>query len=226
MAKTIKFNLKLDNNSVRDIKGLQENFCIDDILEVYENGLLQKWLKVRGYENYLEKVNSIDKNKSIIIQLIKIFDIKEDENKIKEAIYSLEFEESRKKELKEFEKSKDNLKKIINDYHQGYEELINAILEHKENMAFLKIASKEISDKYLKLFELDYKALYEMLKEKSPLMIYAILMNNKLSFWFMKDQIIKQNLYDNFILSTHSERENFFYNNFKIFKIIEESENV
>ncbi len=49
MAKTIKFNLILDDKPVRTIEELQENFCIDDILEFYEKGLLQKWLKVRGY---------------------------------------------------------------------------------------------------------------------------------------------------------------------------------
>ncbi|KOR27300.1 hypothetical protein TI05_19335 [Achromatium sp. WMS3] len=58
MAKTIKFNLIVDENPVRDIKGLQENFCIDDILAFYKNGLLQKWLKVRGFDDYLQRVDA------------------------------------------------------------------------------------------------------------------------------------------------------------------------
>ena len=56
MAKTIKFNLMIDEQPVRDIKGLQENFCIDDILDLYQNRLLQKWLDVRGFDEYLKKV--------------------------------------------------------------------------------------------------------------------------------------------------------------------------
>ncbi len=36
MAKTIKFNLILDGNPVRDIEDLRDNFSIEDILEVYK----------------------------------------------------------------------------------------------------------------------------------------------------------------------------------------------
>jgi len=225
MAKTIKFNLLLDDNPVRNIKSLQNNFCIDDILEVYENGLLLKWLKVRGFYEYLEKVENIKKDSSIIVELIKIFDIKKDDKEISKSIYSLEFQENRKKSLENFNIKDDDLKNRIKEYHREYEELIGAIIEHKENMAFLKVASKEISDKYLKLFELDYKDSYELYKEKSPLMIYAILMNDKLSFLFMKNNIIKQYLYKNFILETQPKVNNLFYDNFKIFKKLEESEN-
>jgi len=225
MAKTIKFNLLLDDNPVRDIKSLQNNFCIDDILEVYENGLLLKWLKVRGFDEYLEKVENIKKDSSIIVELIKIFDIKKDDKEIRESIYSLEFQENRKKSLENFNIKDDDLKNRIEEYHKEYAELIKAIIEHKENMAFLKVASKEISDKYLKLFELDYKDSYELYKEKSPFMIYAILMNDKLSFLFMKNNIIKEDLYSHFILNTQPKVDSLFYDNFHIFKKLEENEN-
>ena len=225
MAKTIKFNLLLDNKPVRDIKSLQNNFCIDDILEVYENGLLQKWLKVRGFDEYVEKVENIKKDSSVIVELIKIFDIQKDDTDIKKSIYSLEFQENRKKYLENFDVKDSKLKNIIKEYHKEYEKLIETIIEHKEDMAFLKVASKEISDKYFKLFELDYKDSYELYKEKSPFMIYAILMNDKLSFLFMRNNIIKQDLYENFILNTQEEVDDLFYKNFEIFKKLEEKEN-
>ena len=50
MAKTIKFNLICNDKPIRNIDNLQDNFVIDDIIEYYHNGLLQRWLKVRGYE--------------------------------------------------------------------------------------------------------------------------------------------------------------------------------
>ena len=50
MAKTIKFNLILDDYPVRNLEGLQEHFSIEDMLKYYDNGLLLRWLKVRGYE--------------------------------------------------------------------------------------------------------------------------------------------------------------------------------
>jgi len=218
MAKTIKFNLLLDDNPVRDIKSLQNNFCIDDILEVYQNGLLQKWLKVRGFDEYLAKVENIKKDGSVIVELIKIFDIQKDNVEIRESIYSLEFQENRKKYLRDFKMRNAKLKNIIEDYHKEYEKLIESIIEHKENIPFLKVASKEISDKYFKLFELNYKDSYELYKEKSPFMIYAILMNDKLNFLFLKNEIVKKDLYENFILNIQSQVVDFFYNNFKIFK--------
>ena len=50
MAKTIKFNLICDGNPVRTIEDLQNNFSIEDVLAYYNNKLLHRWLKVRGYE--------------------------------------------------------------------------------------------------------------------------------------------------------------------------------
>jgi len=221
MAKTIKFNLLLDGNPVRDIKGLQNNFCINDILEVYENGLLQKWLRVRGFDEYLDKVETvknIKKESSIIVELIKIFDIKKDDQEISESIYSLEFQENRKQSLKNFDTKDRDLKNIIQEYHKNYEKLIETIVEKKENMAFLKEASKEISDKYLKLFELDYKDSFDLYQKKSPFMIYAILMNDKLRSFFMEDVDIYDKLYDDYILNTSANVNKLYIYNFEIFK--------
>ncbi len=55
MAKTIKFNLICDNTPVRTIEDLQNNFSIEDVLNYYRNGLLCRWLKVRGYEEELKR---------------------------------------------------------------------------------------------------------------------------------------------------------------------------
>lgn len=56
MAKTIKFNLILDNYPVRNIEGLQEHFSMEDMLKYFENGLLLRWLDVRGYENSMKRL--------------------------------------------------------------------------------------------------------------------------------------------------------------------------
>lgn len=54
MAKTIKFNLICDNTPVRTIEDLQNNFSIEDVLDYYRNGLLCRWLKVRGYDEEVD----------------------------------------------------------------------------------------------------------------------------------------------------------------------------
>ena len=93
MAKTIKFNLICDNKPIRTIDDLQNNFLIEDVMEYYDNGLLDRWLEVRGYESELEKVRAIttDEVMEVAKQLIKIFNITIEDKKIEESIYILSF---------------------------------------------------------------------------------------------------------------------------------------
>lgn len=200
MAKTIKFNLMLDGKPVRTIEELQENFCIDDILEFYQKGLLQKWLKVRGFDEYLKKVESISEKKPAIIELIKIFELEKSEKEIKEAVYSLEFWQERKIELEEWNKKDVKVKEIIADYHNGYGALKAKILENKYDMPFMKSAAKEIFNKYYEIFKIDFRYFFNDFKETSPLIIYAVLMNNDLRNLFLEDKYIKKELMSKFTL--------------------------
>lgn len=92
MAKTIKFNLICDNQPIRTIEDLQNNFSIEDVLAYYNNRLLHRWLDVRDYKEELEKVSAItaDKPIEIVKELIKIFRVISDDKKIKESVYILE----------------------------------------------------------------------------------------------------------------------------------------
>lgn len=91
MAKTIKFNLICDGYPARTIEDLQNHFSVEDMLDYYENGLLTKWLEVRGFSRELEYVRMIrDRDPlRIVEELIQAFNIEEDEAKIKETISDL-----------------------------------------------------------------------------------------------------------------------------------------
>ena len=97
MSKTIKFNLICDEKPVRNLEGLQENFSIEDMLKYYDNGLLLRWLDVRGYKKQYDAVKTINKsaNKKIVIKsLIKIFEVVDiDESEIDKAISILSYQE-------------------------------------------------------------------------------------------------------------------------------------
>ena len=210
MAKTIKFNLMLDGKPVRTIEELQENFCIDDILEFYQKGLLQKWLKVRGFDKYLKNVEAIAEKESAIIELIKIFELEKSEKEIKEAVYSLEFWEERKTELEKWNKKDVKVKEIIADYHNGYGALKAKILENKEDMPFMKSAAKEIFNKYYEIFKIDQWYFFNSFEDDVPLVIYAVLMNKKLRNLFLEDEEIAKILRKKFTLKTKSEQKNLF----------------
>lgn len=203
MAKTIKFNLQIDGNYVNSIDGLRENFCINDVLDLYKNGLLEKWLKVRGYDEYLSKIEKIDKNSdNTIVDLIKIFDMEKDDNAIGNAIYSFAFDKKRIEDLEKFEKSDMKLREIINKYHKDYIDLKTEIVANKENMAFLKSASNEISKNYLQLFQLDYIDSFFYFNENAPLFIYANLMNEKLKYMWLENDSINKVLKEMYVLDS------------------------
>lgn len=188
MAKTIKFNLILDDYPVRNLEGLQEHFSIEDMLKYYDNGLLLRWLKVRGYEKQYTDVESIDKTisrKELIKALIKIFEVVEmDEAEIEKSIMILTYLEE-EKELNQIYKENTFAKKqIIEDYHSGYDALIIHMEENKENMAILKADAIQLEKEYLGLFELDYFKLYSRLANNAPKAIFAILTRDVFrKFW-------------------------------------------
>jgi len=97
--KQIKFNLILDGKPVRTIEELQDNFNLDDILDYFFNGLLEKWLKVRKYDSFLAQVQTIHAKIEIVEiskKLINIFDIELND----EAIFYANFLQNHKKILK------------------------------------------------------------------------------------------------------------------------------
>lgn len=178
MAKTIKFNLILDDYPVRSLEGLQEHFSIEDILKFYENGLLEKWLSVRGYEKQLQLVQDISEaasKKEIIRELIKIFDIALEEKEIEEQICILDFLEKEKVLYEEYKKNSFEKKQILADYHVGYDALIQHMIDNKDNMAVLKADVSELEKEYLGLFALDYHTLFFRLNQEAPKAVFAML---------------------------------------------------
>ena len=205
MSKTIKFNLILDGHQVRSIEDLQENFCVEDVMSLYQDGLLQKWLKVRGYDKELQQVEAIKNKNPVIVELIKIFKIETKENVIKESLYSLEYWKERESELKKWEKTGGKVKKAIVDYHQGYETLISKVIEHQHDMAFMKATAKEISQNYHRLFHLNSTRFYLKFTRDAPLMIYAILMTNPLRDMLLKNADVSKSLIKTFMIKSKEE---------------------
>ena len=191
MAKTIKFNLILDNYPVRNIEGMQEHFSIEDMLKYFKNGLLLRWLKVREYEKEYEKVTAIDKtldNKSIMMELVKIFEIADlDEGEIEQAIGILTYLEEEKKLSARYEKNVLAKKQIIKDYHTGYAELVEHMEKNKDNMAILKADAIQMEKEYFELFKLNHFALYFRLVETAPKAVFAILTRDVFrNYWIDK----------------------------------------
>lgn len=181
MAKTIKFNLICDEKPVRTIEDLQNNFSIEDILAYYNNQLLHRWLRVRGYDKELDAVSAITSKEpmDIIKELIHIFDVTTDEKKVEESIYMLKYLDERKELCAIYEQEKYNATHIIEDYEAGYRQLVEGILDNPTDAAKIKANIAEIVSNYAWILKLNHRNLFYNLIEKSVLAVMCLLMNEK-----------------------------------------------
>lgn len=187
MAKTIKFNLVCDGNPVRTLEDLQNNFSIEDVLAYYHNGLLHRWLCVRGYEKELKAVSSISRTEpmDIIKELIQIFDVVVDAKEVEESIYILQYLEERKERCACYEKENYNTTHIIADYEDGYHQLVRKILDNPKDSAIIKAAIEEMATNYAWILQLNHRSLFFTLKVRSPLALMCLLMNEKTRYYYL-----------------------------------------
>lgn len=224
--KTIKFNLIVNDEVIRNIEDLKENFNIDDIYELYQNGVLQKWLEVRNYKEILEEVNSIDsslEDKEIVIELLNVFEF--DTSKVDFESWSFSYRKEYNDYVNKLAENDDSLKSVILEYHQRYEELKNKLKNpvfNKERASFIKKNSftekeddtevedfdfvkatvNEIAENYLELFKLDAVRFYNVNMKERPIVIMACLMNYKLREIFLNHVNIKNSLSSGYNSST------------------------
>jgi len=190
MAKTIKFNLICDGFPVRTLADLQEHFSVEDVLGYYKSGLLSRWLKVRGYSDQLEKVEKLSAKEDLAIvkELIKVFAIETDDEVVEEHTYILGYKEQQRKLNDEFCSKKMSREELIQAYHKGYDDAIKRILEHKDDMAVIKAAIKEINDNYRSLFDVDYRMLFNIFYNHAPMALFVMLMHDHMRAKYLVEE--------------------------------------
>lgn len=198
MAKTIKFNLICNDKPVRTIEDLQENFSIEDALKYYQNGLLLRWLEVRGYEKEYKMVSEIRESDAlgIVKELIKIFDVEADDKKVEEGVYMLQFLEERKELCELYKRDNFKVQGIIDDYQTGFKQLIDGIIENPNDVARIKANIAELMSEYKWAMDLNHRQLFWKLKERSPLAIMCFLMNDEARKYYLPMPVKKDNTSD------------------------------
>lgn len=194
MAKTIKFNLICDGKPIRTMEDLRNNFSIEDILEYYNNKLLHRWLSVRGYSEELEKVEALNEceDLALIKNLINIFEVESDSSIVEKDTYILAYKKEQQFLMREYEKQAFKVSSVINDYLAGYRQLVNTIIDNKDDMACIKASMKEIDENYHDLYELDFRALFNVSLLYAPLAIFAMLMRENMRSKYLLDESDKE----------------------------------
>lgn len=189
MAKTIKFNMVLDGNPVRDIEGLQQNFSIEDMLGYYRSGLLKKWLQVRGFEEQLALVEAMNatEDSRIVKELIRIFEIEADEKKVDEIVSVLNYLEDERMRNEYHRDNEFRVDLILETYFTGYEKLIEHMLANPEDMAMLKADAIELERQYERLFAKDYHRVFGLLADRAPKGVFAVLTRPDLRKYWLED---------------------------------------
>lgn len=190
MAKTIKFNLICDERPIRTIENLRENFSIEDVLDYYNSRLLHRWLKVRGYDEALEKVEAVqcEKPVDIVKELVKIFDVSTNQEEIEQSVYMLDFLKEREESQKDYEQNSFKSQQIIEDYEAGYRKLVDGILNNPTDTAKIKANIKTLTEQYSWILDLNYAALFWKVAEEAPLAVLYMLMNDKFRKYYLPEK--------------------------------------
>ena len=171
MAK-VKISLIVDGERCKTIEDIQENFDIMDMLEHLENKKLEKFLKNRGYEEYLEDVKEIDEelsDKEKILALCEIFDVEIDEQDVEDELKTLEIQNDL--EVKSKEQIAKELLQKRDEYVPKYEYSLKKLEcndDFDKNLYFkCNLEKKFIVIEEDEIFQNNYKSIYSFQGRKN-----------------------------------------------------------
>ena len=196
MSKTIKFNLRLDEKGVRNIEGIRENFCVEDMLDHFKNKVLHKWLELRGYDDILSQVKEIKEtnNFDIVKNLIDIFKIEVDEDSLTKKLYSLNYWEDRKSYLVEMKNDNHEAKKIISDHFREFKELEKKMLKESSYPQLVQLAER-IEEYHRELYEyIGCQRIFNFIQDSCFLPVLAILTRDGLRDILLKNPDLNYHL--------------------------------
>lgn len=194
MAKSIKFNIVVNNKPIRDIEDLLENFNLDDILAHYKSGLLLRWLEVRNLNDQATELKSLNSNNNIETAraICRIFYQDISNSEIDFAVYHLKNCALHTAQIESLKKYSFARQQVIDSYHNGYEYTLKSMLENPSNYPLIKSKLIEIWDMYRYLFFTDFKRFFSHSLNDCPLAVFIMLTNEN----FRNSEIISKSELD------------------------------
>ncbi|WP_426273726.1 hypothetical protein [Exiguobacterium sp. R-17] len=118
--KPIKFNLLLDGKIVRSLDEMKDNFNIDDIYDLFNKRILQKWLRLQNEVSIaeeLELITTVDP-KIAIERILAAFGY--DPGKMQTEIYAHLYGRTYREEVAVAISENKSHAEMIEDYHKNY----------------------------------------------------------------------------------------------------------
>ena len=180
MAKTIKFNLMCDGYPCRNIEDVKEHFCIEDMLEYYESGLLKRWLEVRGFKDELAEVEAIKATEVLQIteELTRIFEVLADEEEIKEVLALINDQKSCQNTDQANGQGNYQSSTIITNYVLGYDSIVKEMMDKSTPSKVVQQHINTLATDYQPLFEKNIFSLFVSSLNNRPLACLNLLFND------------------------------------------------
>lgn len=170
--KKIKFNLHTNGIGVANLEDLREHFNIDDILNHYKSGLLQKWLEVQGLQEELEKLNKLStEDNELISKLLNIFEIKYSKEDIKEIELSRSYLTNKQEFLENFKKNQNDFNQSLENYFSEFRSTLYQIIGNPRDKAIIKANLKRLEDDFWPLTLMNFEEIFDSVFDDSPLAI-------------------------------------------------------
>ena len=158
MSTSFKFNLLVDGQKVRSLEELRKNFNLDDVLEYFFSGKLQKWLASRDYKHELDQVKDIASSNKLDVssKLLDIFKIEHDKKELQ--YFNVDGQQVRT--VEELRKNF-NLEDVLKHFYSGKLQKWLVSHDYKHELDQVKdIASSnkilDVSSKLLDIFKIEY----------------------------------------------------------------------
>ena len=157
MSTSFKFNLLVDGQKVRTLEELRKNFNLEDVLEYFYSGKLQKWLASRDYKHELDQVKDIASSNKLDVssKLLDIFNIEHDKKELQ--YFNVDGQQVRT--VEELRKNF-NLEDVLKHFYSGKLQKWLSSHDYKHELDQVKdIASSkklDVSSKLLDIFKIEY----------------------------------------------------------------------
>ena len=158
MSTAFKFNLLVDGQKVRTLEELRKNFNLEDVLEYFYSGKLQKWLASRDYKHELDQVKDIASSNKLDVssKLLDIFKIEHDKKELQ--YFNVDGQQVRT--VEELRKNF-NLEDVLKHFYSGKLQKWLISHDYKHELDQVKdIASSnkklDVSSKLLDIFKIEY----------------------------------------------------------------------
>ncbi|ATD80527.1 MULTISPECIES: hypothetical protein [Desulfovibrio] len=180
--KKIKFCIRINGVPCHTLNDLQQNFYLQDVIELYIQGILTRWLDNNGHKKELSALSEIDTvNDKVVLgqKLAEVLCPEFDKNSLSAALKALEYEAQLSRMAEIVPQGQNGWPDFIQLYHDSFEELLQLISERRADFEFLCHAAVCLVENYWQLVEGGIQNFLARMFDEAPCIFFPLLILGK-----------------------------------------------